>query len=108
MIAMLIGPALVQAAQGLSALAWLVEAIWFGLAARRLIRATSPLSAFAVLLSFMGWGQVGFVVRWYVWRGAVGAMSDPELAWWTTLYLLMVIIALGLVGAGETYRRYSP
>lgn len=103
-----LGPALVQVMQGLSAIAWLIEAIYFGMAARRLLGVTSPLSIFAVLISLIGWSQVGFVVRWCVWHGAIATMSGPELAAWTTLYGLGVIIAGALVAAGETYRRLSP
>lgn len=103
----LLGPALVQTAQGASALAWVAEAIYFAWIGRQLRASASPLLAFAVLFQLLGWTQAGFTVRWYIWHGAVASMGDAETAFWVTLYALSAIIAIALIWAAETYRRYS-
>jgi lipid-A-disaccharide synthase-like uncharacterized protein len=88
--------ALVRILQLLSAAAWALPLVLHAPSAWRVLHGTSrgeDLSWSFVCLN--GAMQIGFVIRWFMWRGSVQAMLPAELFTWSLLYLVSIGVAIG-------------
>lgn len=100
---------LIPVVQGFAAGAWTLVIVYFWHDVVLLLRRkATPMSVFCALWAATGVVQVGFTVRWYLFRHAVAVMGDAELTLWACLYVFSGAIACQLlVYAALYYRRRS-
>jgi hypothetical protein len=79
-----------------SALAWAVPLLLHWPSAWRVLKGTSRGEDLSwTFVCFNSLMQIGFVIRWFVWRDAMRSMEAGELATWSALYLLSGLVAGG-------------
>lgn len=97
---------MIPALQALSAICWLAVMVFYFGSVWHLYRGTAGWKdVFRALFVFVGFTQIAFVVRWYLFPRAIDHMEETELLVWAGLYLMSSIEAVALVVASFFFER---
>lgn len=102
---------LVRILQVISGCAWLVPFVLLTPAVARIWTAPrngpgrpDPLDVLMSPLAFVAALQISFVVRWFIFPGAIQRMGQAELIVWSGLYMLSSVAAVAAVLAWRITR----